>query len=134
MSDEQWNTGGARWMSRDTTPTFSPFPGITMWSVSGEGLTFAFARLDPRTDLPEHHHPHEQAGTVIEGELEMTIDGATRTLGAGEVYLVPGNAVHSGKSGPDGCLVVDVFAPPREGYGTPENGLAWDGVSPDSTG
>jgi quercetin dioxygenase-like cupin family protein len=45
---------------------------------------------------------------VIEGELEMTIDGVTEIARAGVVAIVPSNARHSVKALTDGrAIIVD---------------------------
>jgi len=46
---------------------------------------------------------------VIEGELELTIDGATQIARAGLVAIVPSNVLHSVKALTDGrAIIVDV--------------------------
>jgi quercetin dioxygenase-like cupin family protein len=45
---------------------------------------------------------------VIEGELEVTIGGATQIAGAGVVAIVPGGVRHSVKALTDGrAIIVD---------------------------
>jgi quercetin dioxygenase-like cupin family protein len=45
---------------------------------------------------------------VIEGELEVTIDGVTQVARAGLVAIVPGNVPHSVKALTDGrAIIVD---------------------------
>ena len=45
---------------------------------------------------------------MIEGELEVTIDGVTRIARAGMVAIVPSNARHSVKALSDGrAIIVD---------------------------
>lgn len=39
-----------------------------------------------------HTREYETVGTVVEGRLEVTVDGATRTVGAGEGYVVAAGA------------------------------------------
>ena len=58
----------------------------------------------------------EQCGTVISGELELTIAGKTRRLRPGEVYIIPGGVQHGGRAGETQCQVLDVFSPVREDY------------------
>jgi quercetin dioxygenase-like cupin family protein len=86
-----------------------------MWPTAGERIMLNFVRLEPGVIVPMHHHPHEQAGTVLEGSIVLTIEGETRELGPGDAYVAPANARH-GATTPNGCLVVDVFSPPREDY------------------
>ncbi len=102
-------------------PSLNPVPGVTMWPTTGARMMINFVRIEPGAEVPLHHHPHEQGGTVIEGMIVMTIDGETRELRAGDVYIAPPDSVHGAIGGPDGCLVVDIFAPPREDYIIPSS-------------
>jgi quercetin dioxygenase-like cupin family protein len=70
--------------------------------------------LEADAVVAEHSHPHEQIGFVLRGLMAMTIDGETRELSPMEGFVIPGDVAHSGRSGPDGATVVDVFQPARE--------------------
>jgi quercetin dioxygenase-like cupin family protein len=48
--------------------------------------------------------------------MEFTIEGETRVLSGGEMYLVPGEVPHAVKAGPGGAVALDAFSPPREEY------------------
>ena len=89
------------------------WPGIDARVVNGERLTMALVDLAPNTPLQEHHHQNEQVGFVVQGSLTFVIGDETRTLGPGETYNISSDVPHSGMTGPDGCVVVDVFAPVR---------------------
>jgi len=43
---------------------------------------------------PPHVHPWEEVYVVLSGELEVTVEGETRTLPAGGVAHVPANVKH----------------------------------------
>ncbi len=60
-----------------------PAAGIEMRVLHGERMSFAHFTFTPGTPLPEHRHPHEQIGTVVKGEMELTIAGETRVVAAG---------------------------------------------------
>ena len=60
--------------------------------------------------LPPHAHK-AQWGTVIEGEIEFTIDGKTSTYGPGDSYSIPSGVVH-GANIKAGTIAVDVFEEP----------------------
>jgi quercetin dioxygenase-like cupin family protein len=107
------------WGNIDSIPSLKPIGGVTMWPATGTNMTINFVRIEPGAEVPLHHHPHEQGGTVIEGTILMTIDGETREMRAGDVYIAPPHAVHGATAGPEGCLVVDIFSPPREDYRIP---------------
>lgn len=86
-----------------------------MWPLAGSNLMINFVRIEPGAMVPLHQHPHEQGGTVLEGAVTMTIESETRELRAGDVYIAPPNAMH-GATSLDGCLLLDIFSPPREDY------------------
>ena len=58
--------------------------------------------------IHEHFHPQEEVYEVIEGEIELTIDGVTEIVRPGLVGIVPGNVRHSVKALTDGrAIIVD---------------------------
>lgn len=89
-------------------------PGVRARTFWGENLMLAVVEFDPGAEVPSHKHPHEQAGTVLSGEVEFVIGGETRLLRAGDIYLIPSNIEHSAIAGPDPAEVLDVFNPVRE--------------------
>lgn len=97
-------------------PGFNPAPGIQMNVMTGGAMMANWVRIEAGAGVPTHAHPHEQIGLVLEGAIEMTIDGETRTLTPGHAYTIPGHLPHSAVGGPNGCVVLDVFSPPREEY------------------
>lgn len=78
-------------------------------------FTIAFWEIEEGSILPEHSHIHEQSTQVIEGKLEMLIDGVTTVLNPGMIANIPSNIIHSGKALTN-CKVTDVFSPTREDY------------------
>lgn len=83
----------------------------TFW---GEQMLVSRVEFGPHVQAAEHKHPHEQFGVVLAGELTLTIAGEPLHLTAGEMYLIPGNILHSAAAGPQGFVVVEVFSPVRE--------------------
>ena len=90
--------------------------GISARFITGSRIMFSFVRLAPGAVMPDHNHPHEQLGYVVEGSLVLNIAGDERNLQPGEAYAIPGGVTHRAIGGPDGCLVLDAFNPPREEY------------------
>lgn len=79
-------------------------------------MTFAYYDFECGSSIHEHFHPEEEVWQVIDGELEITVDGATRVAGAGEAAIVPANVRHSVKALTDGrAIVVDHPARPEFG-------------------
>lgn len=60
------------------------------------------------SSIHEHFHAQEEVYEVIEGELEVTIDGTTQIASAGVVAIMPSHARHSVKALTDGrAIIVD---------------------------
>ena len=71
-------------------------------------MTFAHYDFARGSSIHEHFHPEEEVYEVIEGELEVTIDGVTQIARAGTVAIVPSNVPHSVKALTDGrAIIVD---------------------------
>ena len=90
---------------------------VSVRTVDGERLTLGIVELDPNAVVPEHRHDHEQLGMVLQGSLEFRVGDAQRRLGAGGTWRIPSNVPHEVKVGPDGAVVIDVFAPVRQDWG-----------------
>ena len=88
--------------------------GILARSVHGERLTMAVVELAPGAHAREHRHDHEQLGIVLEGVITLRIGDERRELSPGATYVIPSNVPHEAIAGPDGCVVIDIFAPVRE--------------------
>ena len=92
---------------------YAIWDGATARVVNGDRMTLAAVDLGPNVKVPEHHHENEQLGFVIRGTLVFTIDGESRELRTGDTYIIPSHVPHGVVAGPEGCTVVDVFAPIR---------------------
>jgi quercetin dioxygenase-like cupin family protein len=99
----------------DKVPPYSLLPGITMQSVAGNRIMMTWVTIEPNAVVPEHQHPQEQTGTVLDGVLTLDIGGESHDLGPGDIYTIPPNMPHSAISR-DGCKVLDVFSPAREDF------------------
>jgi len=71
-------------------------------------MTFAHYDFKRDSSIHEHFHPQEEVYEVIEGELELNIDGVKRVARPGLVGIVPSNVRHSVKALTDGrAIIVD---------------------------
>lgn len=100
---------------RDTLETKQLVPGISGQMIHTDTMTIGYFDILKGAVLPEHSHIHEQVTNIIEGELEMTINGESKVMKAGHVATIPSNAPHSAVALTD-CKVIDVFNPVREDY------------------
>lgn len=92
--------------------------GIFARIVTGDSMTIAHVRLQAGARLAEHRHVHEQAVNVIDGELELIVEGRPVRLTRGKVFVLPSNIPHAANAVSD-CYVIDVFHPVREDFRDP---------------
>jgi unsaturated pyranuronate lyase len=90
--------------------------GILGRALHGDELTLGLVELEPGIHLPEHQHPNEQLGLVLTGSITFTVGDETRELGPGGTWRIPGETPHTADVGPEGAVVIDAFAPPREDW------------------
>ena len=87
-----------------------PFPEDVVQTAvvqSDAGLVAFFTFLKDM-ELPPHAHG-AQWGTVVEGEIELTIGDQTKVFKPGDSYTIPAGVVH-GAVIKAGTRVIDVFA------------------------
>jgi len=97
-------------------PGIKLFPGVLSRIAAGENLMLSFLEMEEGCQVPEHSHPHEQAGLVLAGKLRFRIGAEERVMGPGDAFIIPPDAKHWGvvETGP--ARVLDVFSPPRQDY------------------
>jgi quercetin dioxygenase-like cupin family protein len=71
-------------------------------------MTFAHYEFTGGASIHEHFHPQEEVWEVIEGELEITVDGTPGIMRPGIAAIVPANVRHSVKALTSGrAIIVD---------------------------
>jgi quercetin dioxygenase-like cupin family protein len=71
-------------------------------------MTFAHYDFVSGSSIHQHHHAQEEVWEVIEGEVELTIDGVAHIARPGVAGIVPANVPHSVKALTDGkAIIVD---------------------------
>jgi quercetin dioxygenase-like cupin family protein len=89
--------------------------GINSKAVYGSQCSVSFLDLKPMSRLPEHHHPNEQIGIVLKGEIDYTIGDDAKTCRKGDAFLIPPNTSHSAVVvSREAAQLLDIFAPPRD--------------------
>ena len=74
---------------------------------AGYNTVTAIAELPAGAAAGRHTHPGAETGYVLEGELELLIDGQPpKKLKAGESYQIPEGAVHDAKASGDKAMKV----------------------------
>ena len=73
-----------------------PFDGVKAHLSQSENHQILFMEFSQDLELPEHSH-EAQWGVVLEGKVDLTIDGVERTYSKGDRVFVPKGAKHSAK-------------------------------------
>jgi quercetin dioxygenase-like cupin family protein len=89
---------------------------IAARSLHGERITLSVVELDPDAVVAEHSHENEQLGMVLRGTIDFRVGDERRELGPGGTWRIPANTLHEATAGPEGAVVIDVFAPPRDDF------------------
>ena len=106
----------AKFVRSDTRPQVEALPGIKRRTICwGERTLVAEFVITAGAVIPDHSHPHEQAGYIAKGRLLFRSGEQSAELSAGDGYCVPGGLVHSVVALED-SVAVDIFSPVREEY------------------
>ena len=97
--------------------------GITTRIFPGDQAMLSIVRIEPHSRGTLHSHPQEQWGVLLEGALVRIQGGDEVAMKAGDFWCTPGGVEHSVRTGDEGALVLDVFAPPRDEYRKPGEGF-----------
>ncbi len=73
-----------------------PLAGLTAYLSQAGSHQILFMEFEEDVDLPEHTHA-AQVGIVLEGKIEMIIDGKKNCFTKGDRYYIPAGVKHSGK-------------------------------------
>ena len=101
-------------VGQDACVQRNPFPGVRMFITEAEKMTLSIVDLEPHAVIPEHSHPHEQIGYMVEGEAEFVVSGQSSRVQAGEMWRLPGGVPHKVVTRERPMRAVDVFYPVRE--------------------
>ena len=101
--------------NKDAMP-INVLPGLTRRTLAqSQSMMLCEFRFDAYVTIPIHSHPHEQVGYLVEGRVEMTIDGEKYVIQKGDSYCAPANVPH-GAYTLEPSIIIDTFYPPREDY------------------
>ena len=77
---------------------------------TGYETVIGIAEIAANVSIGRHIHPGPESGYLIEGSLELLIEGnPPLPLKAGDSYKVPPRAVHDAKTGADGAKVIATY-------------------------
>lgn len=79
--------------TREITP-FEKAPGWRGRIFHSPGMTFGCWEFEAGAEIHAHAHLQEEVWHILEGELEITVDGVTCIASPGVVAIVPPNTPH----------------------------------------
>jgi quercetin dioxygenase-like cupin family protein len=112
MSDGRTTLGSFNALAPD-----EPYPGLQRRAFDSVGATVTEYRFEPAASFPLHKHPQEQITLIAEGDVEMTIGGASTRLSAGAWSVIPGEVEHGIQAGDEGARVIAIIVPRRQAAG-----------------
>jgi quercetin dioxygenase-like cupin family protein len=100
--------GGAVAIAQQTGIKRTPLQKVDF--PAGYNTVTAIAEVPAGGAAGRHTHPGIETGYVLEGELELVIDGKPpMKIKAGESYQIPEGAVHDAKAGDKPFKVLGVY-------------------------
>ncbi len=103
-------------LDRDDCVRLTPVDGLVILATECDKMSLTIMEFEPNVVLPEHSHPHEQVGTMIEGHAVFTIEGKKYPVKAGQMWRLPGGVTHQVTVGDEPMRVVEAFSPVREDF------------------
>jgi len=72
--------------------------GIRAWILQSEKHQLVFFEMKTTSArVPEHCHDYDQWGFMIQGKMELTVNGEKRIVENGDEYVIPARAKHSAR-------------------------------------
>ena len=91
-------------------------PGIERKTlVYGEKTLMTEFLLKKGGRLPQHSHPHEQTGYLVNGHIRLSIGSEENDVMPGDSWCVASGVEHSAEILED-SVAIEVFSPVREDY------------------
>lgn len=97
-------------------PGFEASPGLILRPFWGQNEMASYVTFAPGAIAPMHQHPQEQLSFVISGRMYFTVGRESRWMEAGDIVSIPPNVPHAAQGGDEGCVAIDMFSPPRDGF------------------
>ena len=73
-----------------------PLDGIRTYLSQSRNHQLIFMQFEKDVELPDHSHA-AQVGFVLDGRIDLVIDGVEQYYTKGDIYHIPAGKPHSGK-------------------------------------
>ena len=97
-------------------PAIGLAPGLKTHIIAAERMTLSMASGEPNAHLPSHHHESEQILIVMDGAIDLVVEGKKYHIAKGDVIVLPSNIEHEGYVSDKGLSAIDIFSPPRHDF------------------
>lgn len=98
--------------SMDTLPWEKMADKVYRKYAYGSNTTVAYLKLYKGAFIPVHNHPNEQVTHILDGKVEVEMQGRKYIVSKGDVLIIPPNVPHSFIA-LENTLDMDVFSPIR---------------------
>ncbi len=100
-----------------THPWRADVPGAVYQQVGLERVSMTWFRLEPHASFDQHAHEAEQITYVLEGRLELEVEGEVISVGPGDAIAVPSRVPHAVRAGDAPVFALDAWSPPPDHLG-----------------
>ena len=73
-----------------------PLEGVNSHLFQSQNQQFIFMSFDRDVEVPEHAH-EGQWGVVLDGKIELTVEGKKSTFKRGDTYFIPKGVKHGAR-------------------------------------
>ena len=73
-----------------------PLDGLTAYLSQSATHQTLYMQFERDTELPEHAHA-DQIAFILEGKIDLTVDGVKKTCVKGDRYHIPAGVKHAAK-------------------------------------
>lgn len=60
----------------------------------GSPVSFFYVTSEPGKGASKHRHPYVETFVIIDGDIEVTVDGTTERMHGGTIAIIPANSWH----------------------------------------
>lgn len=107
---DRFSSGPIDWLEPSSVDLVA---GITARSFTGDQMSTTLFTLEPGAVVPEHAHPNEEFGYVVEGHLTVWCGDAEFDVEPGGTFFVAADQPHRAVASAAGCRLLECYAPPR---------------------
>ena len=73
-----------------------PIEGVTAFISQSDTHQTLYMQFEKTVEVPEHSH-NDQVGFVLEGKIDLTVNGVQKTYTKGDRYYIPAGSPHFAK-------------------------------------